>query len=636
MSEWIGWSNWEDEEIEINEIPILKKDKIAYLKKDKLIWKDGKELGLIEIEPSYGDDFKKFFTEQINIPIKPTIEQYLEYLKTNPKNYKIAFNKFIVLLSENETYEIEDEKIIFIKDKAFSFDEIIINDEFIGNNEHINNILSFEKKYESIYKKISEKYNLQNISKFEREYKISNSMNNDYILDIYLKLLHFVWDYIYSKDIKNFEQLKIDKNFILDTKNIKYGAFAHIILRIYVEKQYIDVDINLVIKDETIYLSKKVDERNIIKEISRFIADKLEKVEPNILERFYDKVYKYEEFSKDEYYKEEDITSPENNEDKFDVIFDKLNKEKLNLEVYIDNDIKEESLTEDFEEELYISEEKANTILSSNSEYKEKNIQDFNDKSIDNSKLITQKEKTICPECNIELNKKNLEKHLLKVHNKIVDNFKNLNMLGAIKKHDKQIEKKDEELDPTIIIDENKFLEKTQQRLKENLEKLNPDIKKRYSNIKVKVGKDETKSFLEREYKGHCQICGFTFDKKNHQGKYFELFDWLSEKVIKEKSNIIYTGSSLCLCSKCHSIMKFGDFKSKFIDNLQKENIDLNEFTFDVFCDVTTKETKNLEIPDKFDFCMDYKIPIRLLNEDRCIFYTQEHFLHFYNILTLE
>ena len=73
-----------------------------------------------------------------------------EVLKTNPKNYKMAFNKFIVLLSENETYEIEDEKIIFIKDKAFSFNEIIINDEFIGNNEHINNILSFEKKYESI------------------------------------------------------------------------------------------------------------------------------------------------------------------------------------------------------------------------------------------------------------------------------------------------------------------------------------------------------------------------------------------------------------------------------------------------------------------------------------------------------
>lgn len=142
--------------------------------------------------------------------------------------------------------------------------------------------------------------------------------------------------------------------------------------------------------------------------------------------------------------------------------------------------------------------------------------------------------------------------------------------------------------------------------------------------------------YYTKEYKGHCQICSFTFDKKNHQGKYFELFDWLSEKITKQKSNIVDAGSSLCLCAKCYSIMKFGDFKSKFIDNLQKENIDLNKFTFDEFCGVTTKQTENIKVPEKFEFSMDYKIPIELLNEDKYIFYTQEHFLHFYNILTLK
>ncbi|WP_323660161.1 sacsin N-terminal ATP-binding-like domain-containing protein [Aliarcobacter butzleri] len=627
---------WENKKIEINDIPILKKEKIEYVKKDKLIWKDGKELGLIEVESSYGDDFKKFFTEQINIPIKPTIEQYIEYLKTNPKNYKNAFNKFIVLLSENEYYEIEDEKIVFIKDKAFSFEEIIINDEFIENNEHINNLLNFEKRNESFYKEISEKYNLQNISEFEREYKVSNSINNGDILDIYLKLLHFVWDYIYSKNAKYFEQLKTDKDFILETKNIKNGAFADIVLRIYIKEQYIDVDTNFAIKDETIYLSKKVDERNKIKEVSKFIANKLEKVEPNILERFYDKVYKYNEFSKDEYYKDEGITSPENNEDKFDTIFDKLKNEELNLEVYHNDKIQEESLSEDFEEKLDLKNEIKKPILNISSQQKLKNIEHSDDnKSIDNLKPVIQKEKTICPECNIELNKKNLEKHLQKVHNKTIENFKSPNIVDAIQNHNKPIEKKDEELDPSIIIDENKFLEKIQQKLKENLEKVNPEIKKTYSNIKVKIGKDETKSFLEREYKGHCQICGFTFDKKNHQGKYFELFDWLSEKITKEKSNVINAGSSLCLCSKCHSIMKYGDFGSKFINNLQNNQSVLDNYTFKVFCDVTIKQTENIEVPEKFEFSMDYKIPIRLLNEDRCIFYTQEHFLHFYNILTL-
>ena len=82
--------------------------------------------------------------------------------------------------------------------------------------------------------------------------------------------------------------------------------------------------------------------------------------------------------------------------------------------------------------------------------------------------------------------------------------------------------------------------------------------------------------------------------------------------------------------------MKYGDFESKFLNNLQNNQNILDNYNFEIFCDVTTKETKNLEVPDKFDFYMDYKIPIRLLNENRCIFYTQEHFLHFYNILTLE
>ena len=31
-----------------------------------------------------------------------------------------------------------------------------------------------------------------------------------------------------------------------------------------------------------------------------------------------------------------------------------------------------------------------------------------------------------------------------------------------------------------------------------------------------------------------------------------------------------------------------------------------------------------------------FKIPIRLLNEDACIFYTEEHFLQLFNLLTIE
>ena len=210
-------------------------------------------------------------------------------------------------------------------------------------------------------------------------------------------------------------------------------------------------------------------------------------------------------------------------------------------------------------------------------------------------------------------------------------------MIAAIKSHDKYVEKIEQELNPTILKDQEEYIEKSQKKLKENLEKANQETKKRYSNINTKVGEKETRFFLNEEYKGHCQICGFTFDKKDNKGKYFETFNWLSQKITKQKLNLVEIGSTLCLCSRCHAILKYGDFESKFLSNIEKTDINLNHFSFNEFCNVITKITNDIEIPEKFDFIeMDmYKLHIKLLNEDAYIFYTEEHLLHFYNILTL-
>lgn len=212
-----------------------------------------------------------------------------------------------------------------------------------------------------------------------------------------------------------------------------------------------------------------------------------------------------------------------------------------------------------------------------------------------------------------------------------------LNILAAIKSHDKNIDKLEQEINPTILKDQEEYIAKSQKKLKENLEKANQETKKRYSNINTKVGEKETRFFLNEEYKGHCQICGFTFDKKDNQGKYFETFNWLSQKITKQKLNFVEIGSTLCLCSRCHAILKYGDFESKFLSNIEKTDINLNHFSFNEFCNVITKITNDIEIPEKFDFIeMDmYKLHIKLLNEDAYIFYTEEHLLHFYNILTL-
>lgn len=253
----------------------------------------------------------------------------------------------------------------------------------------------------------------------------------------------------------------------------------------------------------------------------------------------------------------------------------------------------------------------------------------------------------LCTECNIQLNPKNLKKHLCKVHHKNCDgndenaknnqnNHNTPNLNEAIKSHNKNIACTEDNLNPSIVKDEEKYREEAQKRLNENLKKSNTEMTTRHSVSRVKIGKEETQFFLNSQYGGCCQICGFTFDKKGNQGKYFVMLNWLSEKITKQKTNIIEAGSSLCLCANCHSAIKYGNFESKFIKNLEHVNTKISNFSFEEFCKASQSNI-NIAIPDCYDFIeMDmYKMPIRLLDKDMAIFYTEEHFLLFYNMLTI-
>lgn len=162
---------YEKTKISISQIPIFKDKKIEYVSKEKLIWKDGRELGLIEVESSYGDDFKRFFIDQLGIVEKPTIEQFVNHLKTKPKNYWNLFYKFISLLSKDieKNEEIREEEIILIGNVLYSFDEIIFNDELLENCDHIKNLLTIEKKYHSHFKNIIDAFDIELLSSFERE-----------------------------------------------------------------------------------------------------------------------------------------------------------------------------------------------------------------------------------------------------------------------------------------------------------------------------------------------------------------------------------------------------------------------------------------------------------------------------------
>lgn len=218
----------------------------------------------------------------------------------------------------------------------------------------------------------------------------------------------------------------------------------------------------------------------------------------------------------------------------------------------------------------------------------------------------------------------------------ISETNKNPDLKKAIKSHDKDIKNQEENINPAILKNQEEYIKKAQKRLERNLQKSNLETRKKHVDSKIKVGKEETKQFLFKEYKGYCQVCGFTFEQKNKKGKYFESFDWLSEKVSKQKLNIIEAGSSLCLCSRCHAGFKYGDFKASFLDKL--EEINFNQYPFDDFIIKTNIIVPENEIPQCYDIIeMDMcKIKIRLFNKEHYIFYTEEHFLQFFNLMCLK
>ena len=208
-------------------------------------------------------------------------------------------------------------------------------------------------------------------------------------------------------------------------------------------------------------------------------------------------------------------------------------------------------------------------------------------------------------------------------------------LLDAKRKHEGEIEEIVVELNPTVIQDIDKYIEKAQKEYEKNLKNAPIKTTTHIVTRNVKVGTKETKWFLEKQYQGLCQICGFTFSKRNGKGQYFNLFNWFSEKISKQKVNLVQAGSSLSLCSRCHSGVKYGSFKTDLTDILK--DIDISKLNFDDFVSKISISVNKKEIPECYDFIeMDmYKVDINLFGREQFIFYTEEHFLHLYTMLSL-
>lgn len=158
-----------------------------------------------------------------------------------------------------------------------------------------------------------------------------------------------------------------------------------------------------------------------------------------------------------------------------------------------------------------------------------------------------------------------------------------------------------------------------------------------------KIGADETKDFFRRkdQYAGHCQICGFSFKTKKNQ-YYCERFTWTDykkgkwTKAQKEllEHKIIDAGNSLCLCAKCHSVIKQGgDFEAIFLNDIFDSISSLSDD--DILQAI--QSDKLIEVPDIFrdhiDFNDMYALPIRLLGKNQHLYFTETHLIQFIEFL---
>jgi len=601
-----------DDTVNIDKIPIINKNKdLIFINKKKLIWENGDALNLINLSSTYNSDFKQFFINQVGIKENPSVEQYLNYLGgKSPKNYIKIFNQFVIslekIIEKDEAPDISKYNIFHINNNSFNVYNIIYNDEDI-KDDTLSNLFSVQKRIKPSFDNIAAKYNITKLSSFKREIYTSEVSEDNNIQHIYWKLLNFTWDYVYSKSAKRFKELKANKDFIINTNNVNNGATAKIVLRINVNDKYIDIPRGVVLEADSIYVSNDLDERKIPTELSKFIGDYVD-IGYEKIERFYDKVYKHEEYSKVEYYKDEEIELPKE-EDCFDVVFKKL--KQLNKESILKK-VLEKTYTGFSNEKNEGNREKNNSTDDTLSNKESKNF------SYDNE--------------HEELPKTNNDN----VANQDIDSERKSSLSDAVLSHNKDVPINKEYINPDIVQDIEKYKKEDQKRLDAN--------KNRYGNIskihqttkRIKEGKKEAREFLKKQYKGHCQVCGFTFNQRDNKGNYFQLLNWRDKIISKQKTNIIEAGGSLSLCSNCHAGFKHGDFNAvikKEISNLG----DLNRLSFSEFANLLDSAIETNVVPDTFSFIeLDmYKIPIRLLNKERNIFYTEEHFLQFFNLLTL-
>ncbi|MDQ1339630.1 MAG: hypothetical protein QG567_783, partial [Campylobacterota bacterium] len=176
-----------------------------------------------------------------------------------------------------------------------------------------------------------------------------------------------------------------------------------------------------------------------------------------------------------------------------------------------------------------------------------------------------------------------------------------------------------------IIIDDDEFDKNIKDERDNNNEKFH---NKTVNAKKQKDGKiKDLKDTLYKQYSGHCQICGDTFQ---YNGKnYFEI----SSLNKGENRDVNVKGNTLCLCPKHWTLFELNLKELIFWDEIK----DKEEFTEDDFerafgprCDLfTPEEVKeafcNINEEDNFSLDDLRFLPIKLFGKTEYIKVTKEH-----------
>ncbi|HFU75055.1 MAG TPA: hypothetical protein ENK66_02300 [Arcobacter sp.] len=576
------------DEVSLSKIPIKSKDNdsVEYLQLHHLIWENGKELSLRDVKPSYGKNLKIFFIDVLGIQEKPSVEQYIDFLMTRPNNYKKIFYKFIQQLdkdlNDGEKPDISELKLCKIGNEYYRFDEIIYNDERVKTNK-LENLFSIDKKYHDSLVKISNRYEIEKLSDFDRKVVVSNSEKDEEIYNIYIQLLNFTWDYIFSNNANEFEKLKENRAFIKETKNVKSGALSNINLKIYVDTIEINISQEITIQNNCLYLSHNIEERALAKIIAQYISNKID-ISSEAIELFYSTVYRLKDYTEEEYYKNKEIKKAKG-DDSFDEVFNKVL-----------NEIEEEKqapLTE--KESREVDEEENSGAIQTLKESTEKNQSDGNSKEVVEDK-------------NKQTEIKNTKKYTesTKKENEVI-----------VTEHTRK----------TRTYKENKDEQKQQIKVREFLYR-------EYDGHCQICG--DTFAYKHSNELGEANVF-----------KRFSLNREDKKKKDKKKRDIARKGNSISLCLKHHRILELKLQNNTYLDILNEckplslECIDKNNKIFkedwvsedDIeYEDKIYKAFYRLKKGELFMRDNIYFLPIKLFGEDEYIKFTKAHFMEFIHV----